>query len=64
VPLSPFAGVLSLTIVTAAMMSKYIRETFNGINLKVTDNLRAIGLNKIQIFIFGIIPQVSSEIVS
>jgi len=64
VPLSPFAGVLSLTIVTAAMMSKYIRETFNGINLKVVENLRAIGLNKIQIFIFGIIPQVSSEIVS
>jgi phosphonate transport system permease protein len=64
VPLGPFAGVLALTIVTTSMLSKYIRETFDGINLKVVDNLQAIGLSKIQVFIYGILPQVSSEITS
>lgn len=64
VPLGAFAGVLALTIATTSMLAKYIRECFNDVDQKLIGNLKAIGLSKIQIFMYGIVPQVKSEIVS
>lgn len=64
VGLSPFTGVVAIAIATSAMLSKYIRETFDQIDMKIVDNLRAMGLNKWDVFKFGIMTQVRSEIVS
>ncbi|QHX36200.1 phosphonate transport system permease protein [Spiroplasma sp. TIUS-1] len=64
VGLSPFTGVIAIAFATSAMLSKYIRETFDQIDMKIVDNLRAMGLNKWDVFKFGILTQVRSEVVS
>ncbi|WP_338983410.1 PhnE/PtxC family ABC transporter permease [Spiroplasma endosymbiont of Othius punctulatus] len=62
--LSPFTGVVAIAIATSAMLAKYIRETFDQIDMKIVDNLRAMGLNRWDVFKYGILTQVRSEIVS
>lgn len=62
--LSPFTGVIALGIATAGMLSKYIREIFNDIDTSVLETLTASGANYFQRFRYGVLPQVSSNIMS
>lgn len=64
VGLGPFTGALALAIVTAGMLAKYIRESFNDIDTTVLETLTASGANYFQRFRYGILPQVSANIVS
>ncbi len=64
VGLGPFTGVLALAIVTTGMLAKYIRESFNDIDTTVLETLTASGANYLQRFRYGILPQVSANIVS
>lgn len=64
VGLGPFTGALALAIVTTGMLAKYIRESFNDIDTTVLETLTASGANYFQRFRYGILPQVSANIVS
>lgn len=64
VGLGPFTGALALAIVTTGMLAKYIRELFNDIDTTVLETLTASGANYFQRFRYGILPQVSANIVS
>ncbi|WP_338987293.1 phosphate/phosphonate ABC transporter permease [Spiroplasma endosymbiont of Dasysyrphus albostriatus] len=64
VGLGPFTGALALAIATTGMLSKYIRESFNDIDTTILETLTASGANYLQRFRYGILPQVSANIVS
>lgn len=64
VGLGPFTGALALAIVTTGMLAKYIRESFNDIDTAILETLTASGANYLQRFRYGILPQVSANIVS
>lgn len=64
VGLSPFTGALALAIATTGMLAKYIRESFNDIDTAILETLTASGANYWQRFFYGVIPQVSTNIVS
>ncbi|ASP28170.1 phosphonate ABC transporter permease [Spiroplasma corruscae] len=64
VGLGPFNGAIALAMGSIGMLTKYNRETFEDINLKISTQLQATGLNGWQRFRYGIIPQTSSNVIS
>lgn len=64
VGLGPFNGAIALAMGSAGMLTKYNRELFEDVNLKVTTQLQATGLNAWERFRYGIMPQTTSGIVS
>ncbi|QGS51662.1 PhnE/PtxC family ABC transporter permease [Spiroplasma tabanidicola] len=64
VGMGPFTGALALMMGSIGMLSKYDREIFDDINMKLISQLQATGLNKWQRIKYGILPQSTSSIVS
>jgi len=64
VGLGPFNGAIALAMGTTGMLTKYNREIFEDVNLKISSQLQATGLNSLQRFRYGIIPQTTSSIIS
>ncbi|AGM25589.1 PhnE/PtxC family ABC transporter permease [Spiroplasma chrysopicola] len=59
-----FTGALALAIATAGMLSKYIREMFDDVDMNIVKTLAATGLTNGQKFRYGVLPQVNSGIMS
>ncbi|TNJ31054.1 ABC transporter permease subunit [Mycoplasma mycoides subsp. mycoides] len=64
VGIGPFAGSLALAVGTTGMLTKYNREVYETINFKIVNQLKALGLNKFQVFRYGILAQTQNEIIS
>ncbi|CBW53792.1 Phosphonate ABC transporter, permease component [Mycoplasma mycoides subsp. capri LC str. 95010] len=64
VGVGPFAGSLALAVGTIGMLTKYNREVYETINFKIVNQLKALGLNKFQVFRYGIFAQTQNEIIS
>nr|VZR96942.1 Phosphate-import permease protein PhnE [Mycoplasma feriruminatoris] len=64
VGIGPFAGSLALAVGTIGMLTKYYREVYETINFKIVNQLKALGLNKFQVFKYGIFSQTQNEIIS
>ncbi|WFQ94835.1 PhnE/PtxC family ABC transporter permease [Mycoplasma feriruminatoris] len=64
VGIGPFAGSLALAVGTIGMLTKYYREVYETINFKIVNQLKALGLNKFQVFRYGIFSQTQNEIIS
>ncbi|AOG60641.1 phosphonate ABC transporter permease [Spiroplasma helicoides] len=64
VGMGPFTGALALMMGTVGMLSKYNREVFDEVNMKLVAQLQATGLNSWQRIRYGILPQTSSSVVS
>ncbi|AUB31929.1 PhnE/PtxC family ABC transporter permease [Spiroplasma floricola] len=64
VGMGPFTATLAIAMGTIGMLTKYNREIFDEINLKIVYQLESTGLNKFQVFKYGIMPQTTSSIVS
>lgn len=60
----PFAGVLSMAIGSIGMLSKLIIEAIEDLNPGITEALDAAGCNTFEKIRYGIIPQLSSNLVS
>ena len=60
----PFAGVLSMAIGSIGMLSKLIIEAIEDLNPGITEALDAAGCSTFEKIRYGIIPQLSSNIVS
>jgi phosphonate transport system permease protein len=58
VGLGPFPGVLAVTIYTATVLAKLYSEAIEGIDPGPVEAVTATGASKIQIFWYGVIPQV------
>ncbi|ENH97757.1 alkylphosphonate ABC transporter permease [Gracilibacillus halophilus YIM-C55.5] len=61
---NPFAGVLAIAIGSTGMLGKLYAEIIESIDMNVIEALQASGANKMQIFIYGILPQVLPEFLS
>ncbi|WP_257349329.1 phosphonate ABC transporter, permease protein PhnE [Pseudalkalibacillus decolorationis] len=59
-----FAGVLAIAIHSVGMLGKLYSEVIESIDMNVVEAMEANGANKIQIFFYGIIPQVIPEFMS
>ena len=60
----PFAGVLTMAIGSIGMLAKLIVEAIEDLNPGIIEALDAAGCNALEKIRFGIIPQLSSNIVS
>ncbi|WLD95339.1 phosphonate ABC transporter, permease protein PhnE [Alkalihalobacillus sp. AL-G] len=59
-----FAGVLAIAIHSIGMLGKLYSEVIESIDMNVVEAMEANGANKIQIFFYGIMPQVIPEFMS
>ena len=60
----PFAGVLTMAISSVGMLAKLLTETIEDINPGIVEALDAAGCSSFEKIRYGIIPQVSSNIIS
>ncbi|PIE82439.1 MAG: hypothetical protein CSA11_00575 [Chloroflexi bacterium] len=58
VSLGPFAGVMALTLHSIAALGKLFSEQVEGIDEGPVEAITATGANKLQIIVFGVIPQI------
>ncbi|BAB06695.1 phosphonate ABC transporter, permease protein PhnE [Halalkalibacterium halodurans] len=61
---SPFAGVLAIAIGSIGMLGKLYCEVIESIDMNVVEALEANGANKLQVLVYGIVPQILPEFLS
>jgi phosphonate transport system permease protein len=61
---SPFAGVMALTVVTLASLGKLFSEAVEGIDPGPVEALTASGANRLQVVLYGIVPQIVPNFLS
>jgi phosphonate transport system permease protein len=61
---SPFAGVLALTIATAASLGKMFSEAVESIDSGPIEAITATGANRLQVVMYAVIPQIVPDFLS
>jgi phosphonate transport system permease protein len=64
VGLGPFAGVLAIAMHATGMLAKFSAEEIEGVDRGQVEALQATGAGKLQVILFGVIPQVIPAFVS
>lgn len=64
VGLGPFPGVLALTVTFTGFLGKFFAEAIEGIDAGQMEALQAVGANKIQTIMYGVMPQVAPLFIS
>ncbi len=64
VGLGPFPGVLALGVHTGGVLGKLFGEVLEDVDPQPIESLQATGANKLQIFFYGIVPQVLPQFIS
>ncbi|MDQ0256539.1 phosphonate transport system permease protein [Evansella vedderi] len=61
VGMGPFAGVLAISINSIGMLGKLYAEVIESIDMEIISTLKATGASKLQVLVYGVIPQVLPE---
>lgn len=61
---SPFAGVIALSITTAASLGKMFSESVEGIDSGPIEAVTATGANKLQVVMYAVVPQIIPDFMS
>ena len=61
---SPFAGVIALSITTAASLGKMFSESVEGIDSGPIEAVTATGANKLQVVMYAVVPQIIPDFLS
>ena len=61
---SPFAGVIALSITTAASLGKMFSESVEGIDPGPIEAVTATGANKLQVVMYAVVPQIIPDFLS
>ena len=61
---SPFAGVIALSITTAASLGKMFSEAVESIDSGPIEAITATGANKIQVVMYAVVPQIVPDFLS
>lgn len=61
---SPFAGVIALSITTAASLGKMFSEAVEGIDTGPIEAITATGANRIQVVMYAVVPQIIPDFLS
>jgi phosphonate transport system permease protein len=64
VGLGPFAGVLALGVHTAGVLGRLFAAVLENVDRRPCETLQAAGANRIQVFLYGMLPQSLPELVS
>lgn len=64
VGLGPFAGVLAIACHATGMLAKFCGEEMEGVDRGQVEALEATGASKMQVILFGVIPQVIPAFIS
>ena len=64
VGLGPFAGVLALGVHTAGVLGRLFAEVLENVDRRPCETLQAAGANRMQVFLYGMLPQALPELVS
>ncbi len=64
VGLGPFAGVLAIAMHATGMLAKFTAEEAEGIDRGQVEALQATGAGRLQVILFGVVPQVIPAFVS
>lgn len=61
---SPFAGVIALTITTAASLGKMFSESVESIDSGPIEAITATGANRLQVIMYAVVPQIVPDFLS
>ena len=64
VGLGPFAGVLAIALHATGMLAKFCAEEVEGVDRGPIEAMQATGAGRLQVILFGIVPQVVPAFVS
>jgi phosphonate transport system permease protein len=64
VGLGPFAGVLAIALHATGMLAKFTAEEMEGVDRGPVEAMQATGAGRMQVILFGIIPQVIPAFIS
>jgi phosphonate transport system permease protein len=64
VGLGPFAGVLAIALHATGMLAKFCAEEVEGVDRGPVEAMQATGAGRLQVILFGIVPQVVPAFVS
>lgn len=64
VGLGPFPGVMALAFHSAGMLGKFYAEAIENVDPGTIEALEATGAHKLQVIIYGVVPQVLPEFIS
>lgn len=64
VGLGPFPGVLALALHSAGMLGKFYAEAIENIDPGPVEALEATGAHKLQVIIYGVVPQILPEFIT
>jgi phosphonate transport system permease protein len=64
VGLGPFAGVLAIALHATGMLAKFCAEEIEGVDRGPVEAMQATGAGRLQVILFGIVPQVVPAFVS
>lgn len=64
VGLGPFAGVLALGVHTAGVLGRLFAEVLENVDHRPCETLQAAGATRLQVFLYGMLPQALPELVS
>jgi phosphonate transport system permease protein len=64
VGLGPFPGVLAIGVAYGGMLGKVYSEIFEAVNERPLEALQSLGANKLQIFLYGWMPQALPNFIS
>jgi phosphonate transport system permease protein len=64
VGLGPFAGVLAIAMHATGMLAKFSAEEIEGVERGQVEALQATGAGRLQVILFGVVPQVIPAFVS
>jgi phosphonate transport system permease protein len=62
--LGPFAGVIALSLGCIGMLGKLFADAIEEIDRSSLESIEAVGANKLQVILFGVIPQIVPTIVA
>ena len=64
VGLGPFAGVLAIALHATGMLAKFCAEEIEGVDRGPIEAMQAAGASRLQVILFGIVPQVIPAFIS
>ena len=64
VGLGPFAGVLAIALHATGMLAKFCAEEVEGVDRGPIEAMQATGAGRMQVILFGIVPQVIPAFIS
>ncbi len=62
--LGPMAGIIALALGCVGMLGKLLADTIEELDLVMLEAMQSVGANKIQIVVFGVLPQIIPNLIS